>query len=121
MKVRAATAVPILERTQGTSRPGTKRECEATEKREAELEYGIGVPRTRGVVTPYAGLSLTDGQGRMLRTGARWQLAPEATLANRVDTGAGRRRERRLERGPAPRKRPLVTRREREPRAGARQ
>ena len=42
--------------------------------------YGIGVPGTRGIVTPYAGLFLSEGSSRRYRTGARWNLAPGAVL-----------------------------------------
>ena len=55
-------------------------EFEAERRLEAELGYGIGVPGTRGLVTPYAGLSLGEEGNRILGTGARWNMAPEATL-----------------------------------------
>ena len=42
--------------------------------------YGIGVPRTPGLVTPHAGLTLNDGAGRTWRTGARWRVAREAAF-----------------------------------------
>ena len=38
------------------------------------------VPRTPGLVTPYAGLSLGEGSNRTWRAGTRWQVAPEATF-----------------------------------------
>ena len=47
---------------------------------EAELGYGFGVPGTRGVVTPYAGLSLEQGVGRTIRAGTRWSLGPGAVM-----------------------------------------
>ncbi len=59
---------------------GTGQEFEATGRLEAELGYGIAVPRTRGVVTPYAGLSFIEDGQRTVRTGARWNLAPEAAM-----------------------------------------
>ena len=46
----------------------------------AELGYGLAPPRTPRVVTPYAGLSAMVGQSRAYRTGARWTVAPDATL-----------------------------------------
>ena len=55
-------------------------EFEAESRFETELGYGIGLPGTQGVVTPYTGLSLGEGGNRTLRTGARWNMAPEATL-----------------------------------------
>ena len=55
-------------------------EFEATGRIEAELGYGIGVRGTRGVVTPYTGLSLTEGAGRTLRAGTRWDIGPAAVM-----------------------------------------
>ena len=55
-------------------------EFEATRRLNAELGYGLGVPRGLGLVTPYAGLSLAEGGGRTWRTGARWQVMPGLTL-----------------------------------------
>ena len=39
----------------------------------------MSVPQTRGVVTPYTGLSLGEG-ARTYRAGTRWNLAPGAVL-----------------------------------------
>ena len=60
---------------------GVEQEFEATARLETELGYGIGVPGTRGIVTPYAGLSLAEGSSRTYRAGTRWNLAPGAALA----------------------------------------
>ena len=35
--------------------------------------YGFGLPGNRGVLTPYAGLTLGDGGNRTVRAGTRWQ------------------------------------------------
>ena len=59
---------------------GIEQEFEATTRLDAELGYGMSVPRTRGVVTPYTGLSLAEGASRRYRAGARWNLGPEAVL-----------------------------------------
>ena len=59
---------------------GNDAEFEAESRLDAEVGFGLGVPRTRGLVTPYAGLSLAEGGGRTWRTGTRWKVAPEATL-----------------------------------------
>ena len=56
------------------------REFDATGRIEAELGYGLGMHSTRGVVTPYAGLSLAEGGNRTYRAGARWNIAPGAAL-----------------------------------------
>ena len=58
----------------------TRHDFEATGRLAAELGYGMSVPRTRGVVTPYTGLSLGEG-ARTYRAGTRWNLAPGAVLA----------------------------------------
>ena len=47
-------------------------EFEAKGRLEAELGYGIALRGTRGLLTPYAALSWTDG--------ARWTIAPQPTL-----------------------------------------
>ena len=48
-------------------------------KLDAEIGYGFGLPGAPGVLTPFAGASL--GNRRELRTGARWRIAPRATLS----------------------------------------
>jgi len=48
---------------------------------EAGVGYGLPVPHTRGLVTPYADLTLAGEGGRAIRAGARWDLAPGTTLA----------------------------------------
>ena len=53
-------------------------EFEAGRRLEAQVGYGLGGPQGLGLVTPYTGLSLGEGGNRTWRTGARWQLAPEA-------------------------------------------
>ena len=47
----------------------------------AEVGYGLGVAPGLGVVTPYAGLGLTDGGANAWRMGARWHLAPAASVS----------------------------------------
>ena len=54
--------------------------------------YGFGLRHGRGVLTPYAGLTLGDGGNRTVRTGARWQLTPDAVVgveATRQASDAG--------------------------------
>ena len=53
---------------------------EAGRRLEAEVGYGLGLGRAPGVLTPYAGLSWSDG-GRVWRTGARWQVAPGTAVS----------------------------------------
>ena len=60
--------------TTDPTRPGTRLN--------AEFGYGmVSAADYRGILTPYAGLSLGDGSSQSYRTGARWQMAPETTLA----------------------------------------
>ena len=55
-------------------------EFEAGARVVAEMGYGLGLNNGRGVLTPYAGVTLGDGGHRTVRTGARWQLGPDAVL-----------------------------------------
>ena len=47
----------------------------------AEVGYGLGVAPGMGVVTPYAGLGLAGAGAQLWRMGARWQLAPAASVS----------------------------------------
>ena len=60
---------------------GANNEFEARGRLEMDAGYGFGLPSNRGVLTPYAGLTLGDAGHHAIRTGARWQLGPDATLA----------------------------------------
>ena len=65
---------------------------EAKSRLEAELGYGVGAPHGPGLVTPYAGLTLSDGAPRALRTGVRWNASQSATMsleASRERQGSG--------------------------------
>ena len=66
-----------LRDAQGLAKEG---EFEAESRFETELGYGFIVPRTPGLITPYAGLSLAEGGSHTSRLGTRWKVAPEATL-----------------------------------------
>ena len=46
-----------------------------------EIGYGLGVASGLGVVTPYAGLGLAGEGAQWWRMGARWQLAPAASVS----------------------------------------
>ena len=46
-----------------------------------EVGYGLGVASGMGVVTPYAGLGLAGEGAQWWRMGARWQLAPAASVS----------------------------------------
>ena len=47
----------------------------------AEVGYGLGLAPGMGVVTPYAGLGLSGEGAQWWRMGARWQLAPAASVS----------------------------------------
>ena len=46
-----------------------------------EVGYGLGAAYGLGLVTPYTGLGLSGDGARSWRMGARWQLAPAASLS----------------------------------------
>ena len=47
---------------------------------EAEIGYGLRGPHGAGLLTPLAGLSLSDRGTRRWRAGARWRVVPQTTL-----------------------------------------
>ena len=55
-------------------------EFEAGRRLKAELGYGMGLGHAPRVVTPYAGLSLSDEAGRAWRTGTRWHESPDTAV-----------------------------------------
>ena len=57
---------------------GTDRVFEGDGRLALDAGYGVGVGH--GVLTPYAGLTLGDGDSRTVRTGARWQMGTHAML-----------------------------------------
>ena len=59
---------------------GADNEFEADSRLDMEAGYGFGLPGSRGVLTPHAGMTLGDAGHRAIRTGARWQLSPDAVL-----------------------------------------
>ena len=59
---------------------GSDSEFEAESRLEMDVGYGFGLPGNRGVLTPYAGMTLGDARARTVRTGTRWQLGTDAVL-----------------------------------------
>jgi len=59
---------------------GLAEDFEAQARLEGELGYGLSVGGMPGVVTPFAGFTAAGGESRSYRTGARWRIAPDATL-----------------------------------------
>ena len=65
---------------------------DAEQRLEAEVGYGVGGPYGWGTLTPFGGLSLSDGAQRTLRTGLRWKASESATVAlegTREENGDG--------------------------------
>ena len=46
-----------------------------------ELGYGVGAPHGLGVITPYTALTLSDGNSRIWRAGARWKVSDTTSLS----------------------------------------
>ena len=59
---------------------GAESEFEADRRLAVDAGYGVGLAHGRGVLTPYAGLTLGEAGARTVRTGARWQLGTDAVL-----------------------------------------
>ena len=71
---------------------GADGEFEAGSRLAIDAGYGFGLPGSRGVLTPYAGLTLGDAGSRTVRTGTRWQLGPDTVVgveATRQTSDAG--------------------------------
>ena len=63
---------------------GTDKVFEGDARRAVDAGYGVGLGlgfgHGRGVLTPYAGLTLGDAGSRTVRTGMRWQVTPDAVF-----------------------------------------
>ena len=71
---------------------GADNEFEAAGQLAIDAGYGVGLPGNRGVLTPYAGVTLGNAGTRTLRTGTRWQLGPDTVVgleATRQASDAG--------------------------------
>ena len=71
---------------------GAESEFEAGNNLQMDAGYGVGVPGNRGVLTPYAGMTLGNAGNRTIRTGARWQFNPDTVVsveATRQTSDAG--------------------------------
>ena len=88
----ASSGVDRLWSLADAGRLGSGGGFEAGRRLETEVGYGLGLGNTPGVLTPYVGLSLGDGSGRLWRTGARWSVASSLTLgleATRSEAAGG--------------------------------
>ena len=77
---RTGSAAERLWSAQKPSALGSDSEFEAESRLEMDVGYGFGLPGNRGVLTPYAGMTLGDARARTVRTGTRWQLGTDAVL-----------------------------------------
>ena len=64
--------------TAGLAPQGTRRT--PTGRLNAEVSYGVPAPFGTGLLTPYAGTVLTDGQARTYRLGTRWTAVSGLSL-----------------------------------------
>ena len=64
--------------TAGLAPQGTRRT--PTGRLNAEVSYGVPAPFGTGLLTPYAGTVLTDGQARTYRLGTRWTTVSGLSL-----------------------------------------
>ena len=54
---------------------------DAESRLEAKLGYGLRAPRGLGAITPYTGLTLSDGGAHTWRGGARWKVSDATSLS----------------------------------------
>ena len=78
---RAASEAEQLWSTRTAEELVNDAEFDARHRLDAELGYGLSGPRGVGIITPYTGLSLTDGAKRTLKAGVRWNASESATVA----------------------------------------
>ena len=77
---RTSSAAERLWSARDAGEIGPAGEFEATRRLVTEIGYGLGLPGRRGVVTPYAALSVGEGGGRTVRGGARFELGRDLAV-----------------------------------------
>ena len=77
---RTGSATERLWSAQKPSELGGDSEFEAASQLAMDAGYGFGLPGNRGVLTPYAGVTLGDAGNRTVRTGTRWGLGPDVVV-----------------------------------------
>ena len=77
---RTASATERLWSARDAGALGADRVFEGDARLAVDAGYGVGLAHGHGVLTPYAGLTLGDAGSRAVRTGARWQVGPDAVL-----------------------------------------
>ena len=56
-------------------------DAEARRRLDGEVGYGVGLPSTSAVLTPYTGVALADGGPPTWRLGARLRIAPAMNVS----------------------------------------
>ena len=77
---RTGSATQRLWSARDASALGAHNAFEANNRLSIDAGYGFALVHGHGVLTPYAGLTLGDGGTRTMRTGMRWQVAPDAVF-----------------------------------------
>ena len=78
---RTGSATDRLWSARDASALGADGEFEADARLAVDAGYGLGLRHGRGVLTPYAGLTLGDAGKRTVRTGTRWQFNPDTIVS----------------------------------------
>ena len=68
---------------------GNDSDFEPDSRLEIDAGYGFGLAHGRGVLTPYAGMTLGDAGDRTVRTGTRWQFNPDTVVSVEATRQAG--------------------------------
>ena len=68
---------------------GNDSEFEPDSRLEIDAGYGFGLAHGRGVLTPYAGMTLGDAGNRTVRAGTRWQFNPDTVVSVEATRQAG--------------------------------
>ena len=77
---RTGSATEHLWSARDASALGTESDLEPTGRLAIDAGYGLGPGAGRGVLIPYAGMTFGDQSRRTIRTGAKWQLGPDASV-----------------------------------------
>ena len=77
---RTGSATERLWSARDASALGARSEFKPSARLAIDASYGFGLGAERGVLTPYAGLTLGEASSRAMRTGARWDLGPDLAV-----------------------------------------
>ena len=77
---RAATGTHQLWSTGNTNELGSRDAFEPETRIAVDAGYGFGAGPSRGVLTPYTGVTFGGTSGNTLRSGTKWQITPEVAF-----------------------------------------